>query len=291
MEEYVVGMENRTESLTRQLATVVEQQQKTLSQLSLVFSGEDARPGERDRLNAQLQRLMAQFERLNEEVKLARLEGREIAGRRRLRHSGRTLREQTLDILDEIAVPMAPSAIVEFASATSGVSFATSRFASLRRDEERASRRDFLAKPAWVAPALSSNSLTSVPRLLTSTAWSAERRLIGPRTPRVNHLRAILAYLRRHELLQTIDPRRAKILLDGLIWRHARAVPGATKSGELPDLAHIRHTINAELSLIEPEDEAERKNAAERLKRLAPAFQCWGKPALVEGDALSGMRA
>jgi hypothetical protein len=284
-------MTSRTETLTRQLSAVVERQQKTLEQLSRVLAGENTRPGERERLNTQLQRLIAEYDRLNDEVKLAQLEGREIAGKRRLRHSGRTLREQTLDILDEIGVPMAPSAIVEFAGATSGVSFAASRFASLRRDEERASRRDFLAKPAWIAPALSSSSLTSIPRLLTSTAWAAERRIIGPRTPRVNHLRALLAYLRRYELLQVSDPSRAKSLLEGLIWRHARAVPGATQSGEPPDLARIRRTIDGELLLIEPEDEAERRNSVERLKNLAPAFQLWGKPTLIEGDAVSGMRA
>jgi hypothetical protein len=284
-------MASRTETLTRQLAATVQRQQKTLEPLSRVLAGEDTRPGERERLTAQLQRLMSEYERLTHELKLIQLEGREIAGKRPLRHSGRTLREQTLDILDEIGVPLAPRAIVEFAAATSGVSLAASRFASLRRDEERASRRDFLAKPAWIAPALSSNSLTAVPRLLTSTAWPPERRLIGPRTPRVNHLRALLAYLRRYQLLQKTDAARALILLEGLIWRHARAVPGATKSGEAPDLDRIRRTIEAELSLIEVEDEVERKTALERLRKLAPAFQLWGKPALVDGDAISGMRA
>jgi hypothetical protein len=291
MEEYGAIMTSRTESLMRQLAANVERQQRALTQLGQVLSGGDPRPGERERLNTQLQRLVSEYGRLNDELKLARLETREIAGKRRLRHSGRTLREQTLDILDEVGVPMSPSAIVEFASATSGVTFAASRFASLRRDEERASRRDAVAKPAWIAPALSSNSLTSIPRLLTSTAWAAERRLICPRTPRVNHLRSLLAYLRRYELLLASDPPRAKILLEGLIWRHARAVPGATKFGEAPELHHIRNTIDGELSLIEPEDEAERKAAAERLLNLAPAFQWWGRPTLVPGDALSGMRA
>jgi hypothetical protein len=287
----VSAVASRIETLTRQLAAAVRRHQKALEELSRVLTNEDARPGERERLTTQLQRFMSEYERLNDEIKLAQLDNREIAGMRRPRHSGRTLREQTLDILDEIGVPLAPSAIVEFATVTSGVALAASRFASLRRDEERSSKRDFLAKPAWIAPALSSNSLTPIPRLLTSTAWPAERRLIGPRTPRVNHLRALLAYLRRHQLLQTADPARASILLEGLIWRHARAVPGATKSGEPPDLERIRRTILGELSLIEPEDEAERKTALERLQNLAPVFQLWGKPALVDGDVISGMRA
>jgi hypothetical protein len=284
-------MATQTETLTRQLAAVVARQQETLAKLSKVLSGEDPRPGERGRLTTELQRCMAEYERISDELKLAHLDEREIAGKRPRRHSGRTLREQTLDILDEIGVAMAPSAIVEFASATSGVSFAASRFASLRRDEERASRRDFLAKPAWIAPALSSTSLTAMPRLLTSTAWSAERRLIGPRSPRVNHLRGLLGYLRRYELLQITDPPRAKTLLEGLIWRHARAVPGATQAGELPDLARIRQTVEHELSLIEPEDEADRKGAAERLQKLAQPYQFWGRPALVDVDSRSGMRA
>jgi hypothetical protein len=269
------------------LAVTVRRQRDLLDSFNRILTSGEARPGEHEHVQARLQRLMAEHQRLNDELKIAELEGREIPGTPRRRALGRTLREQTLDILDELGVPMAPSAIAEFATATTGITLQASRFASLRRDEERASRRDPLAKPAWVVPAISVTSLTAIPRLLTSSAWALENRLVGARTLRLNHLRTLLAYIRRHELLQSTDPSRAS-LLHNLIWRYARAVPGATKDGENPDFDRIRGAVETELSMIEPDDTAERKHAAAQLERLAPAFQLLGRPALLDGNAAAG---
>jgi hypothetical protein len=283
VEHYVSRMKT-VDTIRRRLATVIRQQRDLLDELSRVVTNGGARVGEQERLQARLQKLMAEHQRLTDDLKLTELESRDIPGTRRVRASGRTLREQTLDILDEIGVPLAPSAIAEFANATTGAGFQASRFASLRRDEERASRRDPLAKPAWVVPALSAEKLTPIPRLLTSSAWPAERRLIGARTLRVNHLRAVLAYLKRHELMQSVDPTRAEVLVN-LIWRQARAVPGATIPGEEPDPVRIRVAVESELSIIEPDDEAHRQRALPSLHQLAPLFQLWGCPALIDGAA------
>jgi hypothetical protein len=68
-------------------------------------------------------------------------------------------------------------------------------------------------------------------------------------------------------------------------------VPGATKAGEPPELGRIRQTIEQELSLIEPEDDADRNAAAVRLQKLAQVYQFWGKPALIDVESRSGMRA
>jgi hypothetical protein len=280
-------MSSKPNDIKRKLAETARRQRDLLDNFSRVLTSGETQPGEQEHIQARLQRLMAEHQRLNDELKIAELESREIPGTPRRRAFGRTVREQTLDTLDEVGVPMAPSAIAEFANATTGIALPTSRFASLRRDEERASRRDPSAKPAWIVPALSITTLTAISRLLTSSAWALERRLVGSRTLRLNHLRALLAYIRRHELLRSTDPARAK-LLQNLIWRYARAVPGATKAGENPNFDRIRRAVETELSIIEPDDEAERKHAMAQLERLAPAFQLWGRPALLDGNAAAG---
>jgi len=48
------------------------------------------------------------------------------------------MRELCSDIVDEVGVPLAPATISEFSQITTGVDLPVSRFASLRRDEERA---------------------------------------------------------------------------------------------------------------------------------------------------------
>src|SRR5260370_4585873 len=269
---------SRTDDIKRKLVETARRQRDLLDNFSRVLTSGETQPGEQEQLQARLQRLMAEHQRLNDELKIAELESREIPGTPRRRALGRTLREQTLDILDEMGVPMAPSAVAEFANATTGIALPTSRFASLRRDEERASRRDPSAKPAWIVPALSTTTLTAIPRLLTSSAWAPERRLGGSRTLRLNHLRTLLAYTARHELLRSTDPSRAS-LLQNLIWRYARAVPGATKAGENPDFDRIRRAVETELSVIEPHHETERKHAVAQLERLPPAFHLCGRPA------------
>jgi len=278
---------NRTDDIRQKLAAAARRQRDLLDAISRTLTNGETQPGEQERIQARLQRSMAEYQRLQEEMKIAALESRQIPGTPRQRAFGQTLREQTLDILDEIGVPLSPSAIAEFARATTGIALQASRFASLRRDEERASRRDPFAKPAWIVPALSTTTLAAIPRLLTSSAWSLERRLVGARTLRLNHLRALLAYLKRYELLLSTDPARAS-LLRNLIWRHARAVPGATKPGEIPELDRIRRAIESELSIIESGDEVDRRRAAAQFDRLAPAFQLWGRPALLDGSVASG---
>jgi hypothetical protein len=60
--------------------------------------------------------------------------------------------QAVLDILDELGVPAAPRVISEIAVSNYGRPLPASRFASLRRDEERACRKDPLSRPTWVVP-------------------------------------------------------------------------------------------------------------------------------------------
>jgi hypothetical protein len=227
------------------------------------------------------------MQRLTDDLRYAQNESRVAPARPRARASGKTMRELALDILDEIGVPLAPSTISEFSQATTGIEFAASRFASLRRDEERAARRDMNARPAWVVPALNTACLNPIPRLLTSSAWELERRLVGARSLRVIHLYTTLAFLQRFERLQATDASQVNAI-ESLLLRYARGIPGALATGEATDPKRIRKVIKAELDAIEAADVAERQQAAARLSRYGDQQRFWGLPTVIEGSAQGG---
>jgi hypothetical protein len=256
------------------------QQQEVLGEFSAAVAAGDT--AKQALLQKQLAKLTSEMQHLSEEQHYARSADRTDQPRSRARATGKTIREQALDIMDEIGVPVSPATISEFSMATTGVDIAPSRFASLRRDEERASQRDIGARPAWIAPALSTERLSQIPRLVTNSSWPLERRLVGARSLRVNHLLTTLAFLERFVRLLATDAQRAKAL-ESLLLRYARGVPGAIVSGEAPEPAKIRTVLRGELEAIEPDDVAERRQAAERLGRFNDRQRLWGLPPSIEG--------
>jgi hypothetical protein len=281
-------MNTNTHAIKRRLDTVVSRQQALLVEFtSAVATADLARQAE---LQKEIAKLYAEMQRLGEELRYAEREDFAAAAPRpRSRAPGKTMRELALDIADEVGVPLSPATISEFGQITTGVDLPVSRFASLRRDEERAARRDINARPAWVAPALSTSSLTALPRLLTSSAWELERRLIGARSLRVCHLKTTLAFLDRYERFREVKaPQTAAV--ESLMLRYARGVPGAVASSELPDPVKIRKVVLAELDAIEPADLDERRDAAGRLRRYGEQQQLWGLPAIIDGGERGTMR-
>jgi hypothetical protein len=278
-------MSTKTQALQRRLDTVISRQQALLAAASsAIGAGDIARQGE---IQKELNRLSAETQRLMEELRYAEIDERGAETRPRSRAPGKTMRELVLDILDEVAVPLAPATISEFSQITTGVDLAASRFASLRRDEERAARRDIHSRPAWVVPALSTARLTAIPRLVASSAWGAERRLIGARSLRVCHLRTTLAFLHRFERFREVNAPQTPAV-ESLMLRYARGIPGAVASGRVPAPDAIRKTVLAELDAIESDDLQERQEAAGRLKRYSPQHQLWGLPLIIEGSGQSG---
>lgn len=268
----------------RRLTKIIGLQQALLNDLNAALLNSDG--AAQDQAQSQLRRLGAEQQRLTEELRYAELEGRNIPATPRARLAGKTLREQVLDVLDEVGVPLAPITIVEFSVATTGIKLEASRFASLRRDEEKSARRDPTSRPAWVTPALNTLRLTPIPRLLSSSAWELERRLVGARSLRVIHLHSTLAFLRRFELLQNARAPQAQSV-GILLHRYARGVPGAIISASETDPQQIQAVIDAELTAIEAEDLQERRQAASRLQKYGLQQQLWGLPALIEGAAQS----
>jgi hypothetical protein len=266
----------------RRLTKNAEQQQKLLGEFSAAVAKQDT--SKQAAIQQQLLKLATEMQHLSDEQHYARTIDRPETIRPRSRATGKTIREQSLDILDEIGVPLSPATISEFGLATTGIELSSSRFASMRRDEERASKRDIGSRPAWIVPALSTDRLTQIPRLLTNSSWQLERRIVGARSLRVNHLRTTLAFLNRFERLHAADAQRAKSI-EALVLRYARGVPGAIASGLSPEPAKIRAVVQSELEAIDAEDLAERRQAAERLNRFSDTQRLWGLPPSLEGGA------
>jgi hypothetical protein len=286
MECYTYSM-SRIDILQKKLGQVVQKQQHLLQGLAILVANPGANAVALDRIQRQLNRLRAQQEQLISELALRQLEAPEAYGAYGRQAGQRPMREQVLDTLEEITVPASPRAISEFAAARFGLALPPDRFASLRRDEERAFRKDPTSRPAWVVPAINLAGLTAIPRLVASSAWEPERRLIGSRTLRTNHLRTLLAILRCYEEAQTRRDSKAGLQLRAMARSYAETVPGALPPGEELDVDGIRNLAKAELERINPVDFEERSAAAQRLQALAERYRLWGKPVLLEGKAAS----
>jgi hypothetical protein len=187
----------------------------------------------------------------------------------------RPMRESVLDALNLIEVPASPRALSDIGQACFQVELPVARFASLRRDEERAWQSNPTARPAWVVPAISCADYMPLARLASSSAWPLERRLIGVRTQRVNHLQTLLALVRVWE--RTGEEADGAQPLRRLVLTYARSVPGALPQAEPPSPARIRAMAQAELEMILPADLAERRAAAAAMQDWPPQTQLWGQ--------------
>jgi hypothetical protein len=231
------------------------------------------------RLNAERGRIMVALQR-----------GRDVRDsdvpRRRGAADGRPLRELALDVVDAIGVPAAPRVVADYGVARFGVRIPAARLASLRRDERNAFDADSASRPAFLAPALLAETLTAVPRLVTSSAWPLERRIIGPRSLRVNHLRTLVAVCDAAELLASRDDRGRDSLVRMGVGL-ARTVPGAISDAGF-DTASARAAALAELAVVEEADATDRLQAAARAEGRPLVHRVWGGPAVIPGGAEAG---
>src|SRR5580704_11411789 len=133
------GMNSLESDLMQRLQAVVDRQQKLLGDFNAALVAGDR--AKQSVVEPQLRKLQAEMHRLSDEFRYVQLE-QSVSPRGRTRMTGKTVREIALDAIDEIGVPVSPSTISDFAMATTGVGVPATRFASLRRDEERAARRD-----------------------------------------------------------------------------------------------------------------------------------------------------
>lgn len=277
MECYISVM-SRTVPIADQLARNVQRQQEAFAAMAKALAAMDA--AGRERAQVKIAELTAEYQRLTESLRFSELEAREIATPR-ARKPGKPLRELALDALDDLGVPAAPALIADLTAALTGDRPSPSRFASLRRDEENAARRNIAARPAWVAPAINAQQLTAIPRLLTNSAWEMERRIVGARSIRTDNLRTAISLSSRLAHLREAGAHEAK-QVERLLFSFARSVPGAVKHGQEIDTQRTIDAARVELAPIEAEDLEERREAAAKLAGAGPQVRLWGRPVLID---------
>ncbi|MER9291495.1 hypothetical protein NKI71_14730 [Mesorhizobium sp. M0510] len=280
MEDYIGGM-SRQLTIAEKLARNAEKQQQAYAALAKSLAA--AYSAGRERAQAKIAELTAEYQSLAEVLRFEELESREIAAPRG-RKPGKPLRELALDALEDLGVPAAPSLIADLTAALTGSRPSPSRFASLRRDDENAARRNIAARPAWIVPALNADQLTAIPRVLSSSAWSLERRIIGSRSMRTDHLRIALGLARRLAQLREAGAPEARNI-ERLLFPIARSIPGATETGQLVDPERVSDAARAELAVLEEADLAERREAAARLSSSSAQHRLWGRPILIDTAA------
>lgn len=189
----------------------------------------------------------------------------------------RSMRQYVLDVLHLGGVPMAPREVSEMAAAWLSVDLATARFASLRRDEQRAWDANPHVRPEFVVPAISARDFTALPRLVATSVWPLTERLIGTRTLRRNHLKVLLALIALWQRMQRDGAATGSDAVVALIRTYGRSLsaPAQADGAEWTETLHM--LAERELGDIEPLDGEERHAAAVGMARLEPKAQLWGR--------------
>ena len=196
-------------------------------------------------------------------------------------------RERAVTALTELGVPSSPKQIAAYAEARTGEQLDVRALASIRRDEYRSwvsgSKRD-----TYLVPGLEGPWFVAGRGRLALSHWPLWQRIVGPLSPRADHLRLCL------QLIEQIESAGRKgemgLSIRNLLAQYASSVPGAFEdawtSGKDLDLPRVRAAAVAELELIQTEDENSRKREAERaMRKLNDEQLIWGgsMPQVVAG--------
>jgi len=200
-----------------------------------------------------------------------------------------SVRERTVGAVAELDVPCSPKLIAAYCLARSGEPFDPRAIASIRRDEYRSwtsgSRRD-----TYLVPALEGPWFVAGRGRFTLSHWPLWQRIIGPLSPRVDHLKVCLHLVDQGDALGRQTDAAARIRT--LLVEYARTVPNAVKNSWDPEselnTSRIRDAVLSELDLIQHEDDDWRKHEAERAARgLDEGKLIWGGtvPQIISGGS------
>lgn len=226
-------------------------------------------------LQAEAQSLMTDLARVSKVVKRAKAPP---AAERVV--AKMSVREQTISVLTELDVPRTPREIAEYAQARTGKHFDARALASIRRDERR-SWQSRKSRVAYLVPTLEGQWFLAGHGQLALSFWPLAKRINGPLSARVNHLRACLSLA---SLLESIDLLSRSTQAEGLrslLAQYTRSVPGAHRDvwagAEQLELKRVREAVERELRPIVEEDESFRQREAERASRCLNEEQLvWG---------------
>jgi hypothetical protein len=186
------------------------------------------------------------------------------------------IRERVLVGLDLLGVPAAARTVADAAAVRTDLEVEARQLASLRRAEQASWVANPDRRPAYVVPALSHRRFEPVRGQLASSSWELSRRIIGPLSPRADHLRATINLARNLEWLVSRGDTPTE-RLEGLLWRHARSVPGALNPArKTVDPERVIVATQAELELVDEQDRAEREESAARAAKLDRRSQLFG---------------
>jgi hypothetical protein len=189
-----------------------------------------------------------------------------------------SLRERATRAITQLNVPVSAKLIAAYCEAQDQEPFDLKGLASIRRDEFRAwgktARRNVFIVPTLEGPWFSS----SRGRFALST-WPLAQRIIGPLSPRVNHLKVCLHLAERVDDASqraTITASLAKLLVD-----YARTVPGALEhpwdKGMDVNTSRVRQAVQDELAVLDEDEQSWRLDEAKRAARVLDENQMlWG---------------
>ncbi len=182
-----------------------------------------------------------------------------------------TVREQVHQALDLLDAPAQARLIVAVSQAFFAGSIRSPQLTSLRRDEERSFTSSPYARPYYLCAALT-DRLSPARGLLAVSTWPAERRVVGPLSPRVDFLTCAERVARHLGALTGPLPDG-----DRLLARMARNIPGAGDDAfGPPDPGRVIEAARRELRVHTARDTRDRaelaKRAAVQLNETAGLF-------------------
>jgi hypothetical protein len=102
------------------------------------------------------------------------------------------VRERALAGLELLGTPARASLLSIAAAARTGLPVETRQLAGLRRSELASWRSAPNRRPAYVVPALHDRRFETLRGIVASSAWDPWRRIVGPLSPRADHLRSAI---------------------------------------------------------------------------------------------------
>jgi len=195
------------------------------------------------------------------------------------------VRERVLAGLELLGTPARGPLLSTAAAARTGLPIESRQLASLRRSELASWRSAPDRRPAYVVPALHDRRFEPLRGIVASSAWESWRRVVGPLSPRADHLRSAIR-IAEHVTWARQHSEDVAARLERLLWRLARSVPGALDSTDY-EVQRVAAAAQAELAAVEEEDRAHREAAAARLERLPAEQQLFGAGLRVVGGEAS----
>jgi hypothetical protein len=203
---------------------------------------------------------------------------REHASTSRRRDEERSLRQFVLRALDEIQVPQTAGFLEDYIYARERVLLKTRGFSSLRRDENRAWRRQPGGRRAYIVPCLDTDG-RAVPRWMGRSDWPLIDRIVVPGADDLWELQRFLILLRAWRQ----EPNElAEAVYRPLLEKYA---PSLGDGEEAPtDLELLERETRGRIQSLGEAVGAQRAEAAGRLDRLTDEARLWGR-----GDGVGEM--